>query len=119
MLLLAVLLARAATGMGSRARLRTVARAITFSATRNNFAFREQFEPQRACNWSSFYQTDVDDVPQSVHGTAARADQRVPRLVVIVIFRPQRAHGDQPVGAGILQLHEQPGAGDAGDAALK
>jgi hypothetical protein len=54
-----------------------------------------------------------------VHGTAARADQRVARLVIVEIFSPQRADRDQAVGAGVAELDEQPGAGDAGDAALK
>jgi hypothetical protein len=40
-------------------------------------------------------------------GCASRL--RVPRLVVVVIFRAQRADRDQPVGAGILQFYEQPG----------
>ena len=54
----------------------------------------QQFEPQRARDWCSFYQTDVDDVTQPVHGTAARADQRVAALVVIEIF------ASPPCGSG-------------------
>src|SRR3979409_714209 len=41
------------------------------------------------------------------------------RLIVIEIFRAQRADRDQPIGAGITEFDEQSGAGDAGDAALK
>ena len=67
--------------------LRAVAaRAFASFAARNDAAFRQQFEPQRAGDWGCFYQTDIDNVTQPVHGTAARADQRVPRLVVIEIF---------------------------------
>src|ERR1700731_2116625 len=90
-----------------------------FAPTRGDGAFRQQFEPQRAGYRGCFYQTYIDDVTEPVHGTAACADQRVACLIVIEILRPQRADRDQAVGAGIAELDEQPGAGDAGDAALK
>src|SRR5438270_2076453 len=94
-------------------------RTIALFAARRDLTLRQQFEPQRAGDRCCFYQTDVDHVPQSVHGTAARADQRMAGLVIVVILGTERADRDQPVSAGILELDEQPGAGDAGDAALK
>ena len=53
--------------------------------------------------------------PYSVPG--ALADQRLAALVVAEIFAPRRADRHQAVGAGLVQLHEQPEARDAGDAA--
>src|SRR5258707_14767264 len=90
-----------------------------FSAARNDLSLGQEFKPERARDRLSFYQTNIDDVPQSVHGTAARADQRVAGFVVIEIFRAERADGDQPVGAGIAELDEQAGAGNAGNPALE
>src|SRR6202041_3342832 len=92
---------------------------FAFASAGSNLAFREQFEPQRARYRCGFYQTNVDNVTQPVHGSAARADQRMTRLVVIEIFGPQGADRDQSVSAGVAELDEQSGAGDAGDAALK
>src|SRR5438876_7185762 len=107
--------ARTSLGLMFALRSRTVA----LFAAWCDLALRQQFEPQRAGDRCCFYQTDVDHVPQPVHGTAARADQRMAGLVIVVIFATERADRDQPVGAGVLELDEQPGAGDAGDAALK
>ena len=92
---------------------------LALAPARGEARLRQQFEPQRARHRGCFYQTNVDHVTQPVHGTAARADQRVAGLVVIEIFRSQGADRDQAVGAGIAELDEQSGPGDAGDAALK
>src|SRR5215813_10822395 len=100
-------------------RPRSALEAIALSVPRNDLTIRQQLEPQRAGDRYSFYQTDVDDVPQPVHGTAARADESMPRLVIIEIFRTQRTDRHQPVGAGIVELDEQAGAGDAGNPALE
>ena len=54
-----------------------------------------------------------------MHGTAARADQRVARLVIVEVFGPERADRDQSIGAGVGEFDEKPRAGDAGNAALK
>ena len=99
--------------------LRNFARAAAFSAARRNAAFGQQLKPQCACYGCCFYQTNVDNVTQPVHGTAARSDQRMARLVVVEIFSPKRADRDETVGAGVGQFDEQAGTGDAGDAALK
>src|SRR6516162_11593220 len=40
-------------------------------------------------------------------------------LVIVEVFSTQRADRNQPVGASLVQLDEQAGAGDAGNAALK
>src|SRR5437667_12904557 len=89
-------------------------RTVAFSAARNDLTFRQQLEPQRASHWRCFYQTHVDNVTQSVHGTAAGADERVTRLVVTVVLGPARADRDQPVGAGIRKFYTRPGAGPRG-----
>ena len=41
------------------------------------------------------------------------------RFVIVVVFGPERADRNQPVGPGIGQFHEQACAGDAGNAALE
>src|SRR6202022_40211 len=112
----AVFIARTAARMRFRLRPGIF---FAFSAARSDAAFRQQFEPQCARDGSCFYQTNVDDVTQPVHGAAARSDQRKAYLVVIEILSPQRADRDQAVSAGIAEFDEQSGAGDAGDAALK
>ena len=56
-------------------------------------AFGQQFEPQRARNWRCFYQTHVDHVPQSMHGTAAGADQGVAGLVILKYSVPSVGSG--------------------------
>ena len=89
------------------------------AAARNRLSFRQQLEAQRARDRLSFYQTDIDDIPQPVHGTAARADQRVAGLVIVEIFRSHRADRHEAVGAGVVEFDEQTRAGDAGDAALE
>ena len=61
---------------------------FAFASAGNNLAFRQQFEPQRTCYGRRFYQTNVDNVTQPVHGSAARADQRMARLVIVEIFGP-------------------------------
>src|SRR5260370_40726857 len=100
-------------------RRRNFAGASAPSAAGRATAFRHQFEPQGTRYGGRLYQADVDTVTQPVHGTAARSDQRMARLVVIEIFSSQRADRYQTVGAGVGQLDEQSGAGNAGDAALK
>src|SRR6185437_1727480 len=66
-----------------------------------DMAFGQKLEPQRACDRGSFYQTNLDDVTQPVHGTAARTDQRVAGLVKVEILAADGADRDQAVGAGI------------------
>src|SRR5205823_9074662 len=61
-------------------------RTVALFAAWCDLALRQQFEPQRAGDRCCFYQTDIDHVPQPVHGTAARADQRMAGLVIVVIF---------------------------------
>ena len=70
-------------GLGFR---RRIGNGLALATSRGLASLRQELEPQRAGDGSRFYQTDVDDVPQPVHGTAARADQRVARLVVVEIF---------------------------------
>src|SRR5262249_28544097 len=74
---------------------------------------------QRAGDRLSFYQTNIDDVTQTVHGTAARADEGVARFIVVEVLTPERADRNETVGTGILQLDEQTGARDPGNPALK
>ena len=79
---------------------------FAFASAGNNLAFRQQFEPQRARYRGCFYQTNINNVTQPVHGTAARADQRMAGLVIVEIFGPQSADRDQAVGAGVAELDE-------------
>src|SRR5579863_2987369 len=90
---------------------------LLLASARGESAFRQQFKPQSAGDGDSFYQTNVDDVPQPVHDTAARADQRMTRLVIVEIFASERADRDQAIGAGIGKFDKKPGTGNAGDAA--
>src|SRR5262249_44010658 len=94
-------------------------RRMSLACTPREGRLRQQLKPQGARNGCSFYQTDIDNVPQPVHGSAARADQRVTRFVVVEVLASKRADRDQPVGAGIVEFDEEPGAGDAGNPASK
>ena len=49
----------------------------------------------------------------------ALADHRLVGLVVAEEIGAQRAGGNEAVGAGVVELHEQAGAGDAGDVAAE
>src|SRR5262249_9520083 len=80
---------------------------------------RQQLAAQRAGARSSFYQTDVADVTELGHGTAACAHESVAALVIVEIFRAKGSDRDQSVRTRLAQLDEQAGARDAGDAALK
>src|SRR5260221_357511 len=84
------------------------------AAPRSDIAFGEEFKSQCTCYWCCFYQTNVHHVAQSVHGTAACADQRVAGFIVVEVLGAERADRDQAVGAGIAEFDEQAGAGDAG-----
>src|SRR6266403_832733 len=88
-------------------------------SARRDAALRQEFEAQGTGYGGCFHQTDVDNVTQPVHGTAARSDQGMACLVVIEILGPQRADRYETVSAGVGQFDEQSGAGNAGDAALK
>src|SRR5713101_1721096 len=92
---------------------------LAFAYARGDAAFRQQFEPQGTSYGCRFYQTDVDNVTQPVHGATAPSDQRMACLVVIEVLSPQRADRYKTVGAGVGKFDEQSGPGDAGDAALK
>src|SRR4051794_4353376 len=78
-------------------------------------AFGQKFEPERACYRRRFYQTNLDDITQPVHRTAARSDKGMSRLVIVEILGSQGTDRDQAVGPRIGQFHKQAGAGDAGD----
>src|SRR5437016_13714489 len=52
-------------------------------------------------------------------GAARIADQGMLVLVVPEIFAADRARRNESVGAGLVKLNEQTGAGDAGNAAVE
>jgi hypothetical protein len=58
---------------GLAAWMRLACAVIADAATaRSSPSFGQQFEPQRTSHGSSFYQTNLHLVTQSMHGTAAR-----------------------------------------------
>ena len=79
----------------------------------------QEFEPQRTGDRRCFYQTNLHDVTQSVHGTTARSDQRMAGFIEMVEFAAERSHRDQAVGARFVQFDEQTCFGDAGDPAFE
>ena len=82
-------------------------------------ALGQKLEAQRAGNRRRFHQLDGDAVAEPVGLAGAVADHGVAGLVVAEIFVADGARRHEAVGAGLVQLHEQAGAGDAGDAALE
>ena len=57
--------------------------------------------------------------PRAASAAGALADQGVGAVVVDEVFVAQAGDRHQPVGAGLVQAHEQAEAGDPGDAALE
>jgi hypothetical protein len=82
-------------------------------------AFRQQLEAEGAGERRCLDELDLDAVAKAMHFACARADHGMARLVVVEIVGAQRAHRHEPVGAGLVELDEQPGAGDAGDAPVE
>src|SRR5690349_14069938 len=89
------------------------------AARRVKAALRDQLEAQSPGDRGSLDQLDAHRIaePVSLAGIAPR--HGVMALIETEIFVADGASGDESVGAGIAQAHEQPGAMDAGDAALE
>src|SRR5215475_3568225 len=78
-------------------------------------ALGEKFESQRAGDRRRLHQLDGDAVAEPVRLAAAVADQRMPTLVVAEEIGADGARRDEAIGAGVVELDEQAGAGGAGN----
>jgi len=105
---LAILLARAAAGCVFACALMVSLAPGRLPSARRGTASDNSSNRQRAGHRSRFYQTHVDDVTQPVHGTAARADQRMACLVVVEIFSAQVRIGIRPSAPVSLSLTNSP-----------
>ena len=74
---------------------------------------------KRAGDRRGLDQPHRDAIAEPVGLAAAVADQRVAVLVIAEIVVADGARRDEAVGAGVVELDEQAGAGHAGDAALE
>src|SRR5262249_29704629 len=82
-------------------------------------ALGEELKSQRAGDRRRLDELYRDRVAEPVGLAAALADHGVAVLAILEIFRADGAGRNEAVGAGLLELHEQAGAGDAGDAAFE
>src|SRR5262245_33790536 len=82
-------------------------------------AFGMKFESQRARGRRGLDEPHRDAIAEAVRLAAAGADERMAVLVVAEIIGADGARGDEAVGAGIVELDEQAGAGGARDVALE
>ena len=81
--------------------------------------FGDELEPERARDRRCLDELYLDAVAEPVGLAGAIADHGVALFVVAVIVRPDRRGRHEAVGAGLGELDEQPGPGDAGDPALE
>ena len=82
-------------------------------------ALGEKFESQRARDGRGLDEPHRDAIAEAGRLAAARADQGVAVLVVAEIIGADGARRNEAVGAGIVELDEQAGAGGARDVALE
>src|SRR5262245_63264678 len=82
-------------------------------------AFGQKFESQRARDRRGLDQPHRDAIAEAVRLAAASADQGMAVLVVAEIIGDYGAREDEAVGAGVVELDEQAGAGGARDVALE
>ena len=82
-------------------------------------AFAEELEAQRAGGRDALRPANLDPVAQPVGLAGALADQRMVAFGIDVIVAADGGGGDEAVRAVPVQLDEQAGAGDAGNAAGK
>src|SRR6516165_4279299 len=82
-------------------------------------AFGEKFESQRARDRRGLDQPHRDAIAEAVRLAALSADQGMAVLVVAEIIGADGARRDEAVGAGVVELDEQAGAGGARDVALE
>src|SRR4051794_26268734 len=79
----------------------------------------QQLEPQRAGDRRRLDQAHRDAIAEPPGLAGAVADQRVFGLVVAEKIVADGACRDEAVGAGLVELDEQAGAGRTADAALE
>ena len=82
-------------------------------------ALRQKLESQRTRDRRGLDQAHGHAVAEPVGLAAAVADQRVTVFVIAEILAADRARRNEPVGAGIVELDEQSGAGDAGNVSVE
>ena len=82
-------------------------------------AFGQKLEAERAGDRRRLDELHRDAVAEPVRLARAVADHGVHGLLVAEIFVADGARRNEAVGAGVVELDEQAGAGDAGDAALE
>src|SRR5262245_37809143 len=83
-------------------------------------AFRDELEAQGAGDRRRLDQPHGDRIAESVGYATAIADHGVAVLVVAEIFvAADGARRNEAVGAGVVELDEQAGAGGAGDVTLE
>src|SRR5262249_31106434 len=82
-------------------------------------AFGEELETERAGDRRRLDQAHRHRVAEPVARPAAVADERMATLFIAEILGADVARRDEAVGARVVELDEQAGAGDAGDVALE
>ena len=91
----------------------------TAAAHRAAASLRHQFETQRARDRSRLDQLHRNRVAETVGFARALADHRVRTLVVTEVIVADRASRHEPIRSGPGELHEEPGARHARDAAFE
>src|SRR4029079_8193865 len=79
-------------------------------------ALAQELETQRPGGWNGLDQARLDGTAELEGGAGFFADQGLALFVMIEIFVADGGGRDEAVGAGLGQPHEEPGAGEAGDA---
>src|SRR5262245_15771775 len=79
--------------------------------------FRQEFESQRPGDRRRLDQAYRHLVAEPMGLAAVGADQRMPVLVIAEVLVADLAGRDEAVGAGLVELHEQAGAGRTRDVA--
>src|SRR5271154_1360414 len=87
------------------------------SPLRRGFVMANKLETQRSRNRRRFDQLDRDRIAEPVGQRAA--DEGAPGFVKAEIFIADQARRNKAVGAGLVELDEQSGAGDAGNVAVE
>src|SRR5262249_59622345 len=76
-------------------------------------------ESHRAADRPASDQPHCDEMAEGVRLAAVSAEQGMAALVVAEIMGADGARRDEAVGAGVVELNEQAGAGSPGDVALE
>src|SRR5262245_5801862 len=85
----------------------------------NHTALVEELETERTGRWDSLNQAHLDEIAKLEGSAGFLADQSMTLLVMIEILMADGGGRDEAVGAGLVQPHEEAGAGEPGDAGGK